>query len=335
MQRVIKLAMSAVLSISVLSLVSVFNAEAKSAKVDVQYIAVHFGNTGHADVMDKSEFSKFSFYTAPGSVFAYTEKQKMMGSPKYLTGWYGEVPEKMGFSANYNIKKSYSRSYQRGVTYVISPDGIISYQLTSQRVNPENYSAAYDKEMGKMKKAIKKLRKGKTVVKPLAKKKCKYLKKAPMGELESKKGSKIDKKEKGLIGWPVPDLDLINKSGKTVNLKDIAKDKVTVLVFYTLNGVHWKKGDKKGKIIKEWDGQKLINSKTYRTMVNKKVTGEVNEKKNSAPIMKHIGKGLLKGGAFGNVGKIAGDLDSTKEELSNEEKAKAYIQAISLLKMAD
>ena len=72
MQRVIKLAISTILSISVLSLVSVFNAEAKSAKVDVQYIAVHFGNPDHGKIMDTSAFPKFTpaavAHTCPWSV---------------------------------------------------------------------------------------------------------------------------------------------------------------------------------------------------------------------------------------------------------------------------
>ena len=316
--------------ILILSLVHA--ASLKAAEVNVQYIAVHFGNAEHSNVMDKTEFPKFQFYTAPGEVYGYTEEQKLVGNPTNLTGWYGEVPEKMGFCANYTVEKYYSRPYRNGVIYLIDSEGVISYQLTSKDYNPEGYADLWDGIYSEIRSKVKKLEKGKGGAKALSKEKSKYLKNSPIGELEPTKGSKIDKKEDYLVGWAVPDLEVVDESGNKTSLQEVTKGKVTVLVFYTLNGTHWKQGDKKGNIIKEWDGGLLINTKTFNERSEERFMDDAQDKTAGKAVGKLIVKGILKskGGLFG----LAGDLMSSKEELSDEEKAGAYRQAISLLEFA-
>jgi len=308
------------------------NLQAK-AKLDVQYVAVHFGNPEYSSVLDKSEFPGFQFYTAPGDVFGYTEEQKLIGNPTYLVGWYGEVPEKMGFCANYTVKKYFSRSHENGVAYVIDHNGVIAYQTLSEPYYPQDvWTDLSDKVWDDMKGAIKKMRKGKGA-KPLKAKKCKYLKSSPVGELETVKKSKIDKDQKGLTGWLVPDLAIVDENGTATSLRAVAKDKVTVLVLYTLNGVHWKQGNKKGEIIAEWDGQKLINHKTYSERMEKRVMTEAEETGSATSVAKFVGRGLLKSGAAGGIGELAGELMSSKEELSDDDKVSAYTSSTSNLVM--
>lgn len=58
------------------------------------------GNEEHQEVLNKNAFPDFKFYCNTSELLSYSEEQKMMGNPKKLMGWYGEVPEKMGFTAN-------------------------------------------------------------------------------------------------------------------------------------------------------------------------------------------------------------------------------------------
>lgn len=302
--------------------------EAKS-KLDVQYIAVHFGNPEHAQVIDTEQFAGFEFYTAPGNVYGYTEEQKIIGNPVNLVGWYGEVPEKMGFGANYTIKKYFSFPHADGVFYVVDHNGVIAYQSPSD--------GHFDRSLAvnKLKKTVKKMAKGKGA-KALKAKKCKYLKSAPVGELETVKKSKIDKDQIGLTGWAVPDIAIIDANGNTTTLSAIAKGKVTVVVFYTLNGVHWKRGDKKGAIVDEWDGQVLINSKTYREIKNASVMADVEKTKSVSAVTKSVGKDMFQSALAarldGAASITAGLLYSSKE-LDDAAKAQGYAEAIAKLEL--
>ena len=215
--------------------------------LDVQYIAVHFGDASYNEVLDKSEFSQFSFYTADGEVYGYTEDQKMIGSPNYLTGYYGEVPEKMGFCANYRgeYKNKYSFPYKNGAIYVIDKKGTISYQLPPEKMALHGETNIRND----INRAIRRAEKGKEAD-VMKERKREYLKQSAVGELESRKGSDVDKNGEGLVEWPVPDLQLKDSDGKAVSLRELTQGKATVLVLYTLNGVTWKKGDNDGNIKK-------------------------------------------------------------------------------------
>lgn len=290
---------------------------------DVQFIAVHFGNVDHASVMDKAEFPDFKYYSATGTAFSYSEKQKIIGNPKNLVGYYGEVPEKMGFGANYTEKKYFSAPYSYGLIYVIDQNGIISYQSP----NTAYYPNVPESEYANVKSIVKKLKKGKAT-KVLASKKCKYLKKSAVGELETLSGSKIDKDSKGLVGWEVPDINVIDENGNNKSLKDITKDKISIVVFYSLNGVGRKFGDAKGNIIEEWQGGKLLSTGDYaKNKESKFMEGDYD---NKADAKKAFGKSMFKSAV---VGTTLGNLFNSKEEIDDAGRAAQYSANVSRIKM--
>ena len=51
--------------------------------VEVQYIAIHFGNIENATVIDETEFPAFKFYATEGDVYSYYERTKMMKNPAF------------------------------------------------------------------------------------------------------------------------------------------------------------------------------------------------------------------------------------------------------------
>ncbi|MFC2089834.1 hypothetical protein ACFLT1_03585 [Bacteroidota bacterium] len=281
---------------------------------DVQYIAIHFGDPANAEVIDQSAFPSFSFYVAPGEAIGYTEAQKLIGNPTYLKGWYGEVPEKMGFCANYRgeMTKATGFPYRLGSVYILDKNGVVAYQLPPKYIYPEDMDG-YSAVSNDIKGTIKKMAKGKEMK---AAKKQEYIKTSSIGELESTKGSKIDTKGEGILGWNVPALTLKDMDGNEVKLDELAKGKATVLVVYTLNGVTWKKGDTEGNIISEVKGDKLINGSGYADS-----QGEEFNKKAEAGDLRGMAKmALSEAGASDNsFGMIMGN-----ESPSNREKAGAY-----------
>jgi hypothetical protein len=329
MKTRIRISTSLVLIIFLLSsLTTAFSAQIPpKGDSDVQYIAVHFGHLDHASVMDQSAFPEFQFYSATGSAYSYSEKQKLMGNPENLVGYYGEGPEKMGFCANYTTKKYFTAPYMDGVIYVIDQNGIISYQSPSDQFNEENYPDIYSDVFSTIKSKVKKLKKGKTT-KALAKNKCNYLKKSPVGELESKRRSKIDKKGKGLVGWAVPEISIVDDNGNKTKLGDITKDKISIVVFYTLNGVDRKKGDAKGNITDEWIGQKLISDTEYANKLENKVMD--GDYKNKADAKKTFAKTMFKAAV---VGTAIGNLFNSKEDISDDQKVEAYKECVQRIEM--
>lgn len=299
----------------------------------VQYIAVHFGDASYNEVLNKSEFQNFDFYTADGKVIGYTEDQKMMGNPEYLMGWYGEVPEKMGFCANYRgeYKKYYGFPYEGGVVYVIDKNGTIAYQSPPTGINPDKMDE-YNSIRSDVNRAIRRARKGKEE-KVMKERKREYLKEAPVGELEERKGSDIDKDGEGLMEWPVPDLKVKDEDGNEIGLQELTKGKATVLVMYTMNGVTWKKGDTKGNIKAEWKGNKLLSPEQYSKKAEKDFEKEADEDKGAfGNAVKFMGKEAAK--AMGDRKSVA-DIWSAEGDLPEQKKMSAYQYFLEALKFVD
>ncbi|NOZ45739.1 MAG: hypothetical protein GXO79_03055 [Chlorobi bacterium] len=287
---------------------------------EVQYIAIHFGNPDMATVIDKTEFPAFNYYVADGNVYSYYERVKMMKNPKFLKGYYGEVPEKMGFGANAVAEKNKLFPYENGCIYVVDPNGVIYYQLDnagSYVKTNSNYPDAYDKVYNELKSAVKNLRKGK--VAKVAKKQ-EYLKSTPIGELAPFK-DKIDKSQEGIKGWNIPDLKIKTAEGTETTLADVCKGKTTVLVFYSLNGIKRKIVQNDGTI-KEIEGEKLINTKTY--------AGNAEEKIMNAATPKDFFKQSAK---MATTGTTIGNFINSEEELDDAKKAALYKEKTELLRL--
>ncbi|MCF8363916.1 MAG: hypothetical protein K9G70_14975 [Prolixibacteraceae bacterium] len=297
-----------------------------NAKEEVQYIAVHFGNPENAEVIDKDAFSAFDFYVAECNLMAYTEEQKLIGNPTYLEGWYGNVPEKMGFSANYRGEYSKSKGfpYAKGAVFVLDKNGTVAYQLPPQRFNPDNYRDTYDAIYNDIKSTVRKMSRGKEA-KILKEKKREYIKESQVGELETTKGADVDKKGEGITGWPVPAIELKDENGNAVKLEDLADGKVTVLVFYTLNGAKWLRGDNDGNIISEKQGEKLI----AHTKFVEQQGEEFDKKAQEGDLGGMLGMAAKE--KFSNVDAMTSIRKG--EELSNREKAAAYKGFVQHLEM--
>jgi hypothetical protein len=299
----------------------------------VQFIAVHFGDASYNEVLDKSEFPNFDFYTADGKVTGYTESKKPIGNPEYLMGWYGKVPEKMGFSANYrgSYKKYYGFPYVGGVVYVIDRNGTITYQSPPEGIDPDKMDQ-YHAIRNAVNKEIRRARKGKEG-KILKERKREYLKQAPVGELEPRKGCDVDKDGEGLIEWPVPDIKVKNAKGEEKGLLELTKGKATVLVMYTLNGVTWKKGNNKGKIKAEWKGSKLLNPDQYAKKSEKEFEKDADEDKGGfGNAMKFMGKEAAK--SVSNRNSVV-DIWSAEGDLPSQKKMSAYQYFLNSLKFVD
>ena len=117
----------------------------------VKVIAIHFGNPEYEDALVKEDYPGFEFYHTDGSTYHYGQDQKLIGNPNYLCGFYGDIPEKMGFSSNYTTEKSgfVYGPFRYGVVYVVGKNGIIAAQ-TSEKTKflddgyIEDYSDTYD-----------------------------------------------------------------------------------------------------------------------------------------------------------------------------------------------
>lgn len=235
---------------------------------DLQVIAIHFGNPEYSSVLSPEKYEGFDFYTSDGSTYLYHEEQKLAGASRYLKGYYGDIPERFGFSANYTTEKNKPYPYKQGLVLLVGPNGVISAKTPSERVSPNSIDS-YDQVFYSFKKELKRLSKGK-MMEPLKENKRNYFKTAPIGEREFYKKSKIDSKGNGLLGWPLPDLTITDSSGAQHQLKDLTDNKLSMIVFYTMNAVHCKKGDKSGYIIKEYDPEMPLNAE-------KEITKSINE----------------------------------------------------------
>ncbi|MFO7841170.1 MAG: hypothetical protein R6V48_03295 [Fidelibacterota bacterium] len=216
---------------------------------EIEVIAVHFGNPEYAESLRKDDYPGFAFYTTDGGSYYYMEDQKMIGNPNYLKGYYGEVPEKMGFSSNYTSDKD-RVAYREGVIYVVGANGVIAAQ-TSPQLDPYESS---DPELGK---AVRKIKRGK--YEDLAKaRKREYLKETPVGERAPYRKADINKKGKGwMVGWNVPEITVYDEDWNAHQLNDLVKDKDVVLVFYTMDGVQVKRGATDGTIKEEYYNDKI------------------------------------------------------------------------------
>lgn len=304
-----KLSLLLVLSITL----GVLGLKAENDKV--QFIAIHIGNVDNMSILDKTAFPDFTFYSNGEALIAYSEAQKLMGNPKYLPGWYGAVPEKMGFSSNYRISKGGALPYAKGALFVIDPEGTIGYQT--------GHDSRAGLKMQEITSIVKKYKKGKSA-KKLKASKQKYLKESPMGELEKTKGADLDKDADGLVGWNVPDLSIKDENGATTTLKELTDGKISVVIFFTLNGAHWKKANAKGVIQKEWDGGKLL-APTENQFEKQFNEGEYEDK---AAAKKGFAKAMFKQAVSGS---LLGLLVLDKEELSHEQKIQAYSEATYLI----
>jgi len=292
----------------------------KASDGEVQLIAVHIGNLDNMSVLDKTAFPDFEFYSNDASLISYSENQKMMGNPKYLMGWYGEVPEKMGFAANYRgeLGKGYSLPYATGAIYVIDPENTVGYQI-----QPNSRMTIDTREITSL---VKKYKKGKYSSKLKASKQ-QYIKESAIGELEQTKGASIDKNGEGILGWEVPDITIKSENGESKTLKEVVNGKTTILVFYTLNGAHWKKGNAKGEIEKEWDGQKLLAPKDS-PFEKQAMEGDYETK---AEAKKGFAKAMFKQAVSSSDNGLAKLIILDKEELSQTERIEAYTQAVKLI----
>ncbi len=310
----------------------VFSVNINAENKDVQLIAVHIGSHEHMSVLDKSAFPDFEFYYNDAKLIWYSEQQKMMGNPKYLIGYYGEVPEKMGFCANYrgSLGKGYSFPYAQGAIYVIDKEGTIGYHLQPERFTKDYHRDTYYRIVSEIHGLVKKFKKGKNY-KKLKDSKQKYLKKSAIGELEQNKGASLDKKNEGLRGWQIPDLIIKNEQVESKSLRKLTKGKITVLVFFSLNSAHHIKANARGIVEKEWEGQKLISVKDYAEKQEKKfMEGDY---ENKAQAKKGFAKTLFKSAVATSDNSIAKLIINNKEELANADKVKAYQQMVQHLMM--
>jgi hypothetical protein len=227
--------------------------------MDIDVIAVHFGNPEYAAALSQEDYPEVAFYTTDGSCYYYIEEQAvMMKNPNYLEGYYGEVPEKMGFAVNYTVEKGAGIPYAKGAIYLVGSNGVImSQSAAANRFNEENWPETYYQDFENLKKGLKNLKKGK-VATPA--KSMSYLKSTPIGEREPYAKSKIDKKGEGIVGFNVPEITVYDGEGNPVKLNELTAGKNAILVFYTMDGVHHKQGSRKdGTIMKEWDEVMPVN----------------------------------------------------------------------------
>lgn len=293
---------------------------------DVQLIAIHMGTPENMTVLDKTEFPDFEFYYNDAELIKYNEEQKLVGYNTNLKGLYGEVPEKMGFSANYiGAEGKYQGTrYYRGALFVVDPSGTIGYQSP-----PRSYISVNDTDIPEViRSKVRKFKKGKLAKKLKASKQT-YIKKAPVGEIERYKGSKVDKSEEAMIGWDLPDLNIKNENNETVSLKELVQGKVSVIVFYTLNGIHYKDGNRKGNIVDESYGGLLMSPKEYAEKIESKVmNADVTDKKSAK---KAFAKTMFKAAVASSDNLLLQALVNSKEELNDVDKVKSYKYYTELL----
>jgi len=272
--------------------------------IEPRFIAVYFGDGTHYDGLSQSEFDGFEFYKYSGmQTFRYEEEQKLMGNPNFLTGLYGELPEKMMFGSNNRLKKRFPPAHRYGSVFLLSK-GLIMWQA------PENGSNSLlgdmvSKESATARKLYKKMLKGKAKVKPA--KKPATLKKSKYGELEASKGSKLDKNYAKMLGQSVPaGIQVIDDNGKSYSLNELTAKGDVVLVFFHMNDIPLRK-----KYLVLDDGA----TKDIPVKINHKPMDTATFEANSSETMLSDGEGAKS--AFGAMSKMA--MGQVKREISNFE----------------
>ncbi len=94
--------------------------------------------------------------------------------------------------------------------------------------------------------------------------------------------------------------------------------------------------DKKGAIVDEWDGQVLINSKTYREIKNASVMADVEETQSASAVAKSVGKDMfvsVLAAKNSGVASITAGLLYSSKELDDGAKAQGYESAVTKLKL--
>ena len=220
----------------VLFITVIFSGMLTAQEIDV--IAVHFGNPEYAETLRQDNYPGFAFYTTDGSSYYYVEDQKLIGNYNYLRGYYGEVPEKMCFAANYTDDKMRIAN-RYGAIFVVGANGVIAGQDTD------------------LDRAVRKVTRGK--YEDLAKaKKRQYLKETPIGERAPYRKADINKKGKDwMVGWEVPEISVYDADWNSHSLKELTADKNVILVFYTMDGVQVKRGGTDGVIKEEYYNDKI------------------------------------------------------------------------------
>lgn len=238
----------------------------------VKVIAVHYGNPEYEDALSKEDYPGFEFYRTDGSEWKYLVENTLFigGLPSHLEGLYGEVPEKMGFSASFATEKGGEVPFKLGVIYLVGSNGVIAaqtgpYAHFSDAHFPDEYWSDFDN----LKKTLKNLKKNK-LPKMLDASKQVYFKNAPIGEREEYKKSVIDKKAAGMIGWNVPEVCVYDEEGEKHKLPELVNGENCFLVFYTMNAVHKKEGNRKtGEIVNEYDEEIPVNAEKEMTTAAK------------------------------------------------------------------
>lgn len=226
--------------------------------------------------------------------------------------------------------KGYSFPYSGGSVYVIDQDGVINYQIQAERFNEDHFADTYYGIQSSVSRIVKKIKKGKSV-KKLKDSKQVYIKKSQIGSIESSKGAKLDTKNEGIVGWNVPDIQLRNSEGEAISLKDLTKDKISIIVFYTLNGAHYLKANTKGIVEKEWEGKKLLSPVEYSQNIESKVVDAQYKDKKEAK--KGFAKTMFKSAVANSNSGLAKLIFNSKEELDDVERVEAYKQATQNLKL--
>ena len=221
----------------------------------VKVIAVHYGNPDYAEALTRESYPGFEFYKTDGSEWKYQIESSLFigGTPSHLEGLYGEVPEKMGFSANYTMFKGTYWPFELGIIYLVGSNGVIAAKTGQEaHFSDELYPEEYGQDFNSLKKTLKNLKKNK-FPKVVDISKQVYFKSTPIGEREPYKKAKVDKKGAGIVGWNVPDVCVYDDDGEKHQLPELVKDENCFLVFYSMNAIHKKAGKRKdGTIIKEW-----------------------------------------------------------------------------------
>ena len=270
----------------------------------VKVIAVHFGNPEYEDALSKENYPGFEFYRTDGSEWKYQIENALFigGLPSHLEGLYGEIPEKMGFSASFATEKGGAVPYELGIIYLVGSNGVIATQTGPYaHFSDDHYGEEYWSDFNNLKKNLKNLKKNK-MPKVLPATKQVYFKTAPVGERETYKKSVIDKKAVGLKGWNIPEICLYDEEDDKHKLSELIKDENCFLVFYSMNAVHKKEGNRKtGEIVNEYDEEIPVNAE-------KEMAGAAKNAENAQTKedIQNMFKSMLKGTAE-NINSFYGD----------------------------
>lgn len=240
----------------------------------VRVIAVHYGNPEYEEVLSKANYPGFEFYHTDGSEWKYIVEYKAFqgGNPSHLEGLYGDVPEKMGFSASYATEKGGDAPFRYGVIYLIGSNGVIATQTGaySKFVDEVGLEEQYSNDYNNLRKNLRDIKKAK-LPKVLAASKQVYFKTAAVGEYELYKKAEVDKKAAGIIGWNVPEICVFDENGEKHKLPDLVKDENCFVVFYSIDAVKIVEGTRKtGEIVREFYKDIPVNAEKGMAGTTKK-----------------------------------------------------------------